>query len=1083
MKNFIVSMIIVSQFFAVNLRGNENPLIISGFEKYISGSEEDEDCSCTPDAVTAMTVRCIKDKDFIEWETSKIPDGFSGDKVSFVWSAGYSTGTKDDNTSFSLFVNNKQLFNFVTASHTEEGDWALNNSSSELSFRNMKFYNRSGNKKDFWGFFILTVPVSELTASGTLIIKIMGDATGSRHWLRTMELNLQPIVKLNAERIINKVESGKLIRRIKIVIDHYSYNTPVEMSMDGKKCISDSLKLGRNYFFVNTETNNSFQEKVVDIKTGGFSKKYKVSLEPVKEITLYLIPHSHVDIGYTDLQPEVEKKQWQNIDRAIKLSRISSQNPEGSVFKWNVEVLWAVKSYLETFPEKRTAFIDAVKKGWIGLDALYANLLTGLCRPEELYESLRFSNKLERETGIHIEDAMISDVPGYTWGLMQAFADNGIKYFSVGTNASDRMGNTLPQWGDKPFYWKTPSGKDKILVWFAGKGYSFFHHYSLEKDNLTPVIDYLEKLHIDNYPYNMVQMRYTIGDNKGPDSLLPDFVKQWNETHITPKFKIATTLEMFRDFENEYGAEIPEYSGDFTPYWEDGAASSARETALNRRTAEKLNQLEILYSLAGNNNFPVKDFEKAWDNVMLYSEHTWGAWNSISDPENDIVKKQWQIKSSFAFTADSITNKLAEDILMLKVSAESKTEFVTVWNTNSWARTDVVTIPAARPLISDCLFDDSGRQIPTQRLTNGDLVFIANSVPPLSSRQYHFVKENSDSKVINPNNRRADVIPETLKSVIASDSEYSFNEYIYTGTNAANPLTVLPGIPEQHEKGPVVNSYVYKSQAPGCNSLTREIRTYSGLDKINVINTIDKKKITEKENLRFVFPFNITNPVTHIDIAWSVIKPETDQLPAANKNYFTVQRWIDVSNEHHGITIAPVDAPFIELGGMTAEAWKMPARESWSEHTAPSSEIFSWIMNNSWNTNYKADQEGKVTFEYAFSVHNNFNYSKACRFGIEQSQPLMVAYGAQKEYRQNSFFIPDEKSPVVITSIKPSADGKGFIMRLYNPTNSESEVIINPKKTSAKVYLSNGKESEVGVLANKTVFTAFEVKTIKIITQ
>ena len=26
----------------------------------------------------------------------------------------------------------------------------------------------------------------------------------------------------------------------------------------------------------------------------------------------YLLPHSHNDIGYTQLQPEVEKKQWNN---------------------------------------------------------------------------------------------------------------------------------------------------------------------------------------------------------------------------------------------------------------------------------------------------------------------------------------------------------------------------------------------------------------------------------------------------------------------------------------------------------------------------------------------------------------------------------------------------------------------------------------------------------------------------------------------------------------------------------------------------------------------------------------------------
>ncbi len=95
-------------------------------------------------------------------------------------------------------------------------------------------------------------------------------------------------------------------------------------------------------------------------------------------------------------------------------------------------MLWAVKSYLEKFPKKRKEFYNAVRKGWIGLDADYGNVMTGLCRPEELYRLVEYSNELEKKIGVKIEEAMISDVPGYTWGIVQAFADNGIKVFFCG---------------------------------------------------------------------------------------------------------------------------------------------------------------------------------------------------------------------------------------------------------------------------------------------------------------------------------------------------------------------------------------------------------------------------------------------------------------------------------------------------------------------------------------------------------------------------------------------------------------------------------------------------------------------------
>ena len=59
--------------------------------------------------------------------------------------------------------------------------------------------------------------------------------------------------------------------------------------------------------------------------------------------TVYLLPHSHNDIGYTHLQPEVERKQWQNIDEVLELCRKTADYPPAARFKWNTEVVWAVE--------------------------------------------------------------------------------------------------------------------------------------------------------------------------------------------------------------------------------------------------------------------------------------------------------------------------------------------------------------------------------------------------------------------------------------------------------------------------------------------------------------------------------------------------------------------------------------------------------------------------------------------------------------------------------------------------------------------------------------------------------------------
>jgi len=138
-----------------------------------------------------------------------------------------------------------------------------------------------------------------------------------------------------------------------------------------------------------------------DIIIGGESVgEKKVTINPVRKWEIYLLHHSHVDIGYTHVQTDVVRKHWQYFEQVIELARKSADYPAGSRFKWNVEVLWAVDSYLEqASEEKREEFIQAVKKGWIALDALYGNELTALCRPEELIRLVGYALRRQDRFG------------------------------------------------------------------------------------------------------------------------------------------------------------------------------------------------------------------------------------------------------------------------------------------------------------------------------------------------------------------------------------------------------------------------------------------------------------------------------------------------------------------------------------------------------------------------------------------------------------------------------------------------------------------------------------------------------------
>ena len=199
---------------------------------------------------------------------------------------------------------------------------------------------------------------------------------------------------------------------------------------------------------------------------------------------------------------------------------------------------------------------------------------------------------------------MTSDVPGFSWGIVSALAQSGVKYFATAPNSGDRIGYTLQAWGDKPFYWTSQSGKEKVLTWMAGASYSTFHEGTLSQLGDDKIMKLVRKLDDVSYPYEMFQLPYTLGDNGPPDPTLSDFVRQWNDRYVTPRLILATHEQMFEEFEKRYGSTLPVVQGDFTPYWEDGAASTAAETALSRAAADRLIQGEALWSMLSPASYP-----------------------------------------------------------------------------------------------------------------------------------------------------------------------------------------------------------------------------------------------------------------------------------------------------------------------------------------------------------------------------------------------------------------------------------------------------------------------------------------------
>ena len=889
---------------------------------------------------------------------------------------------------------------------------------------------------------------------------------------------------------------GKFFQTVQASVRHFGNAAAARVLLNGVEATNLTLKSGAQnielpWAAVQKETPITASLEVA----GKTVSTQTLTLKPGRQWVVYLLPHSHIDIGYTHVQTEVERAQWKYLEMAMEASKRSATYPAGARFKWNVEILWAVDGYLrQASPEKQQQFIDAVKAGWIGLEALYGNELTGLCRPEELLRLTSFAQKLSQRCGVPIESAMITDVPGYTWGVVPALAHSGVKYFSMGPNGGDRIGHTIAAWGDKPFWWIGPSGRDKLLVWMTGTGY-YQVYQSPEK-----LMSYLASLEAKNYPYDFVQVRHCLGDNGAPDVNFADKVKAWNETHAYPKLVIATADEMFRAFEQRYGDKLPQVSGDFTPYWEDGAASSARETSLNRSAAERLVQAETLWAMLAPHKFPADQFAAAWRNVVLYDEHTWGAHNSISQPDAPFVKSQWAIKQAFALDADRQSQALLQGAMEVRGVPGAMIESIDVFNTTSWPRTDIVTLPRDWALPGDSVRGPKGEPVYAQRLTSGEFVFLAKEVPAFGAKRFSI----SRGAAFSPGSAKADgatLTTSTLSVRIDKDSGGIASLWSRAiGKEVADPKAgaglntyfYLPGADLknlQHnstptislkEKGPLIASLLVESDAPGCRKLTREVRVIEGIERVDVINTVDKLPVRAKEGVHFGFAFNVAEGVVRTDVAWGVVRPETDQIPGACKNWFSVQRWVDIANDEFGVTWATPDAPLVEVGGLTANVLGAANNLSaWMTRINRSPHIYSWAMNNHWHTNYRAEQDGLTTFRYSIQPHAQFRSEDATRFGTSLTQPL-IAIAAQGAEAYAAPRLRIDARGATVSAFKPSDDGKALIVRLFGASGKAERVGLNwSSPAPTKVSLSDNSERAGAIAGDKVEVPAFGIVTLR----
>jgi len=1013
---------------------------------------------------TALIARATDGKSAIVWRTEPAPAG----GVTFVWLTGL--GCNLGSHAFALAVNGREAASFTTS---PTDGWVVEGTAGVRLQFTLVMVDRN---KDRFGLMRLTLPAGTYEPGKPVELRITGEAAKSSAWVMTFTHPVANGVTVASRPVLLKGKSkGKALQPLDLEILNIGAPTEGTVRVDDREPEKIAIPFGVTRHPVLVTPVSAPTSMTVVLAMGGSTSSAHVTVNPVRRWTLYLVQHAHTDIGYTRPQTEILAEHLRYIDFALDLCDQTDGYPDDAKFRWTCETSWAVREYLKSRPASQIARLKKrINEGRIEVTGMLLNWAE-VADENALVHSLEPVAMMKAQ-GLPVRTAMQDDVNGFAWCLVDYFNDLGIRYVTSGINVARAL---RPFDVPTPFWWESPSGK-RVLAYRADHYMTgnFQNIHTTEFDLIQRELPlYLQKLEADGYPYDRVNMQYSgyFTDNSPPSTFSSDNIRRWNDMYEAPKLRSATVHEFLEWMEREHGASLPVYRVAWPDWWTDGYGCAMRETGANRLTATDLIANQGLLSMAQSFGAVLppalhEQVRTVADQLHFYNEHTFGAAESISDPMADNTQTQWAEKSSYAWQGVMQSRLLREGAMgqlqqYLTGSAEPS---LVVFNTLNWTRSglhvvyiDNQVLPKERVFR---LVDDRGEEIAAQitesRPEGNYWALWVRDVPPLGYRTIRIVSGKEERPANRPFvpsditenayyrlaiDRKTGGITslfdrELGQELIDTTRTWQLGQLIYerltsrsgieelrlgehTRTAMRN-VTIAPGI-----DGPLWQSFTVQGTSDGfvdSPQVSYEVRLFKTAKRIDLIYKGRKESVHTPEAAYVAFPFSLKDGKLAYESQGGLAYPGENQLPGTTTDWNTPQAFAALRSDRGQIVLVSDEVPLMQFGGINTGRFQKNARPA-------SGQIFSWVLNNYWTTNFRSSQEGEMRWSYAITSGTDASNDAATRFGWGTRVPFVsrvLPAGAKKPAgvltRSAWPFLP---ASVLMVSARPVQNGILYHLR------------------------------------------------------
>jgi alpha-mannosidase len=771
---------------------------------------------------------------------------------------------------------------------------------------------------------------------------------------------------------------------------------------------------------------------------------------------LYLVPHSHTDIGYTHPQPIVFELHRRFLEEAMDLADATAGRTDGTAFKWMIEVSGtALDWWRHASNTERDRFLAAAKAGRVEVGAMRWNQ-AHLSDHHMLIEAME-PVRILREAGVPIRSAMNTDVNGVNWGVVDVMLDHGIENFSMAIN--EHFGHAVrprPQ----AFNWESPSGR-KLLV-----------HNGLI------------------YGVSVSGWLGIPGDIKKSLTAVPrlvdvlEHVRYFNAQSKSVRVHIATLSEALDRLRQEDLSSIPTLRGDWPDWWTFGSGGTMRETAVTLAGERALRDAQQLAAWSPKRPVRAAVLEsRAAEALALYVEHTYTADRAAKRPDSPDVDNQIHWKKAQAYEGLSLARMLRRDGLAAIASQHAgETRSALLYNPLPYPVRRALRVPKA--VVTEQLFDPASHVLQRQDVEFSDypdeeanwvgvaLPALGYAVMPLADlKPFEGKVQASDFGLDNGLLRVSfDPLTGAVRSLVQDgiervDGSAGFGVPVFERPNPQH-RTSLYGPPvfndiekslDMHaawhpdwqavrESGRLIETRVRPSNGHGQviqvfafdSGETVEVKygLAAGEAALSIEVVVHKQRIADPH--AFYLPMWFAEDgawAAHYETAGAMVEWDKEQLPGSNRHFVPTQRFMRLQGATLGMSIATPDLPLFQVGGFTFGRHQRGA----VEHGRPA--LMAWLNNNYWDTNFEVTQSGPLVTRFTLVPHPaealGQSVQRILPYVAEPQLHVLNAAGATKGQ-----LLEIEAGGLVLTGVE--RDGDRVQLFVLNADATAHTVILGP---------------------------------------